>query len=87
MKVIVRSLELGDVIWVAKRKDEEELVLEHVLERKRADDLVASIKDGRFKEQKVDLLKLAIIFFPASCGVSPYLTVFSWIQDFFFFFC
>ena len=30
-----------------------ELVLEHIVERKRMDDLVGSIIDGRFKEQKV----------------------------------
>ncbi|RUP47862.1 hypothetical protein BC936DRAFT_145256 [Jimgerdemannia flammicorona] len=56
VRVVVRSLELGDVVWVARRtEDEEELVLDYVLERKRADDLVASIKDGRFKEQKFRL--------------------------------
>jgi crossover junction endonuclease MUS81 len=33
--------------------EENEIVLDFVLERKTLDDLVASIKDGRFKEQKV----------------------------------
>lgn len=55
--VDVRSLELGDAIWVARQSTDEgpidELFLDIVLERKRMDDLVSSIKDGRFKEQKV----------------------------------
>lgn len=31
----------------------EELVLDHIVERKRLDDLCSSIIDGRFREQKV----------------------------------
>lgn len=60
---ITRPLELGDAMWVAKGKlmnehgrptgEEVELALGHVVERKRIDDLVGSIKDGRFHEQKV----------------------------------
>jgi len=61
---IMRSLELGDAIWVAKCKDPatlsnhgeqgDEVVLDWIVERKRLDDLVGSIKDGRFHEQKVN---------------------------------
>ncbi|KIY43487.1 hypothetical protein FISHEDRAFT_62570 [Fistulina hepatica ATCC 64428] len=55
-----RELALGDVCWIAKRRyprgDEyDEVVLDTVLERKRLDDLVGSIKDGRFHEQKYRL--------------------------------
>lgn len=71
----IRSLPLGDFLWIAKPKppydsafrtqnwgDEEgkggdEIVLEHVIERKRLDDLLGSIKDGRFHEQKFRLQK------------------------------
>lgn len=57
IRVEVRSLDLGDVMWVAQKSNGqgpvEELFLDIVLERKRMDDLVSSIKDGRFKEQKV----------------------------------
>ncbi|CAG8494658.1 7514_t:CDS:2 [Dentiscutata erythropus] len=57
----VRNLELGDVIWVARKNTAfsqmEELVLDYILERKRMDDLVGSIKDGRFREQKFRLSK------------------------------
>jgi crossover junction endonuclease MUS81 len=60
---IVRSLELGDALWVAKCHDSraleaygeegDEVMLDWIVERKRLDDLVGSIKDGRFQEQKV----------------------------------
>lgn len=44
-----------------------ELVLDHIVERKRLDDLCSSIIDGRFREQKVPLLALlALLFLPAS---------------------
>ncbi|CAG8541288.1 2832_t:CDS:2, partial [Racocetra fulgida] len=58
--ISVRNLELGDVIWVARKNTTspmEELVLDYILERKRMDDLVGSIKDGRFREQKFRLSK------------------------------
>ncbi|CAG8652029.1 6698_t:CDS:2, partial [Scutellospora calospora] len=49
------------VIWVARKKNGlspmEELVLDYIIERKRMDDLVGSIKDGRFREQKFRLSK------------------------------
>lgn len=35
----------------------DEIVLEHIIERKRLDDLISSIKDGRFHEQKFRLKK------------------------------
>ncbi|KAI9246201.1 hypothetical protein BY458DRAFT_591073 [Sporodiniella umbellata] len=48
-----RSLDLGDVVWIARNKNSgQELFLDYVIERKRLDDLIASIKDGRFTEQK-----------------------------------
>lgn len=55
--VTKRALDLGDVIWVARKKGStisaDELFLDVIVERKRMDDLVTSIKDGRFDEQKV----------------------------------
>lgn len=62
----VRALELGDAMWVAKFKDPgflsrhgeeggDEVMLDWIVERKRLDDLVGSIKDGRFHEQKFRL--------------------------------
>lgn len=62
----VRALELGDAMWVAKFHDPgylsrtygeegDEIMLDWIVERKRLDDLVGSIKDGRFHEQKFRL--------------------------------
>ncbi|KAK9235685.1 hypothetical protein V1525DRAFT_409250 [Lipomyces kononenkoae] len=54
----VRALGLGDTLWIATHKRTgEEVVLEHIAERKRLDDLVSSIKDGRFHEQKYRLMR------------------------------
>ncbi|KAL8976092.1 MAG: hypothetical protein Q9205_007839, partial [Flavoplaca limonia] len=63
----VRALPLGDFFWVAKCTDphfltghgEEgtEIALDYIVERKRLDDLISSIKDGRFHEQKFRLRK------------------------------
>ncbi|KAL9118854.1 MAG: hypothetical protein Q9187_004590 [Circinaria calcarea] len=68
--VIKRSLELGDALWVAKCKDPlllarlgeegDEIVLDYIVERKRLDDLVASIKDRRFHEQKFRLRRSGV---------------------------
>lgn len=59
VNVITRSLDLGDVIWVARKKgslnQSDEVFLDYIIERKRMDDLVSSIRDGRFVEQKTRL--------------------------------
>jgi crossover junction endonuclease MUS81 len=61
----MRSLEVGDAQWIAKCNDPtflprhdaegDEVVLDWIVERKRMDDLIGSIKDGRFHEQKFRL--------------------------------
>ncbi|XP_025160359.1 crossover junction endonuclease MUS81 isoform X2 [Harpegnathos saltator] len=49
----VRRLKVGDFAWIAKcKKTNDELVIPYIVERKRIDDLSASITDGRFHEQK-----------------------------------
>jgi crossover junction endonuclease MUS81 len=58
VRVETRALRLGDMCWVARRRDglggeEDECVLDYVVERKRLDDLCSSIKDGRYNEQCV----------------------------------
>lgn len=50
-----RTLDVGDAVWIARCEDGSEIVLDYIVERKRLDDLVGSIKDGRFKEQKYRL--------------------------------
>lgn len=67
---LVRPLELGDFFWVAKlhsntfltQRGEEgdEIALDWIVERKRLDDLVGSITDGRFQEQKFRLRKSGV---------------------------
>ncbi|KAL4870952.1 crossover junction endonuclease mus81 [Aspergillus spectabilis] len=66
----VRALEVGDIIWVAKFHDPtflsrygeegDEIMLDWIVERKRLDDLIGSIKDGRFHEQKFRLQRSGI---------------------------
>ena len=59
----LRLLHVGDLLWVARerlvhnyigpgRRLGRELVLNTIVERKRMDDLVSSMTDGRMKEQK-----------------------------------
>ncbi|KEY68485.1 hypothetical protein S7711_01257 [Stachybotrys chartarum IBT 7711] len=70
VKPIMRSLELGDAQWIAKPHDPgllarhgsegDEIVLDWIVERKRLDDLVGSIKDGRFHEQKFRLKRSGV---------------------------
>lgn len=57
-----RSLKVGDFTWIARDKDskDHELVLPYIIERKRMDDFGASIKDGRFHEQKFRLRKCGL---------------------------
>lgn len=84
IKPIVRPLEIGDFLWVAKcndpgflaRHDEEgdEVMLDYVVERKRLDDLCGSIKDGRFHEQKFRLRKSGVhhvVYIIENFSVSP----------------
>lgn len=69
-KPLVRPLELGDFFWVAKCHDPDllsrygedgsEICLDWIVERKRLDDLVGSITDGRFQEQKFRLRKTGV---------------------------
>ncbi|XP_051156626.1 crossover junction endonuclease MUS81 [Leptopilina boulardi] len=57
----VRRLNVGDFMWIARcRTTKRELVLPHIVERKRIDDLEQSLKDSRYKEQKVRLKQSGI---------------------------
>ncbi|KAL6718781.1 Crossover junction endonuclease mus81 [Lecanora helva] len=71
IKPIVRSLGLGDFFWVAKlhsptflsqhgEEAGDEVALDWIVERKRLDDLVGSITDGRFQEQKFRLRRSGV---------------------------
>lgn len=54
-------LSLGDILWIYKDPVTNiEYVLDYILERKTLDDLAASIRDGRYREQKYRLKKSGI---------------------------
>jgi crossover junction endonuclease MUS81 len=56
--------EFADQLQAMTRDDQEEhsteIVLDYIVERKRLDDLISSIKDGRFHEQKFRLRKSGV---------------------------
>ena len=57
IEIECKNLELGDIVFINNESElncKEELIM---IERKTVDDLMASIKDGRHREQKIRLLK------------------------------
>ena len=71
----MRRLSVGDFLWVARDRvatrpvpgslalpRRREAVLEHIVERKRMDDLAGSIMDGRCSEQKVHTYTAASVW-------------------------
>ncbi|OAA61253.1 DNA repair protein [Niveomyces insectorum RCEF 264] len=82
---LVRALSLGDALWVAKCHDPDllrrcggaegdEVVLDWIVERKRQDDLIGSIKDGRFREQKFRLRRCGlrhVVYVIEESGLDP----------------
>ncbi|KAM4612331.1 crossover junction endonuclease MUS81 isoform 2-T2 [Polymixia lowei] len=80
----IRKLNVGDFLWVAREKvtpvpgqlrapPGRELVLDHIIERKRMDDLCGSIIDGRFREQKFRLKRCGLrkpIYLVEECGTA-----------------
>lgn len=60
MPIQVRRLPVGDGIWIARhRNDQQEYVLDFIVERKKVDDLRQSIRDNRYKDQKLRLLVMS----------------------------
>ena len=60
--VQVRRLPVGDGIWVARHIHKcMEYVLDFIVERKNVDDLRCSIRDNRYKEQKLRLLVFVLV--------------------------
>ena len=54
IEIECKNLELGDIVFTNNESGNKELIM---IERKTVDDLMASIKDGRHREQKIRLLK------------------------------
>ncbi|XP_023634629.1 crossover junction endonuclease MUS81 isoform X1 [Capsella rubella] len=56
IKIEVRRLPVGDCIWIARHKClEDEYVLDFIAERKNVDDMRSSIRDNRYRDQKLRL--------------------------------
>ncbi|XP_051228193.1 crossover junction endonuclease MUS81 isoform X1 [Lolium perenne] len=59
--VKMKRLPVGDAIWIAHHKVlHTEYVLDFIVERKSVDDLVGSIRDNRYKDQKLRLKKCGL---------------------------
>ncbi|KAF9611967.1 hypothetical protein IFM89_037250 [Coptis chinensis] len=58
---IVRRLPVGDAIWIARHRElGSEYVLDFIVERKGVDDLHCSIKDNRYRDQKLRLVRCGL---------------------------
>ncbi|XP_074583617.1 crossover junction endonuclease MUS81 isoform X2 [Curcuma longa] len=59
--VEARRLPVGDAIWLARRREcNTEYVLDFIVERKRVDDLCKSIRDNRYRDQKLRLQRCGV---------------------------
>ncbi|KAM0912304.1 hypothetical protein ACQ4PT_012975 [Festuca glaucescens] len=59
--VEMKRLPVGDAIWIARHKVlHTEYVLDFIVERKNVDDLVDSIRDNRYKDQKLRMQKCGL---------------------------
>ncbi|KAF3647016.1 Crossover junction endonuclease MUS81 [Capsicum annuum] len=57
----VRRLPVGDAIWIARNKFiGTEYVLDFIVERKNVEDLQSSIRDNRYRDQKLRLLRCGL---------------------------
>ncbi|GMN53715.1 hypothetical protein TIFTF001_022837 [Ficus carica] len=60
-QIEVRRLPVGDGIWIARHKYlGREYVLDFIVERKKVDDLRSSIRDNRYRDQKLRLLRCGL---------------------------
>ncbi|KAG4989058.1 hypothetical protein JHK85_032041 [Glycine max] len=61
IQIEVRRLPVGDGIWIARHKTlNSEYVLDFIVERKKTNDLCSSIRDNRYKDQKLRLLRCGL---------------------------
>ncbi|ESW21004.1 hypothetical protein PHAVU_005G033000 [Phaseolus vulgaris] len=61
IKIEVRRLPVGDGIWIARHRTlDSEYVLDFIVERKKIDDLRSSIRDNRYKDQKLRLRRCGL---------------------------
>ncbi|XP_047941322.1 crossover junction endonuclease MUS81 isoform X2 [Salvia hispanica] len=61
IQIEVRRLPVGDGIWIARHKYlGSEFVLDFIVERKKVDDLRQSIRDNRYRDQKMRLVRCGL---------------------------
>ncbi|KAH6810674.1 Restriction endonuclease [Perilla frutescens var. frutescens] len=61
VQIEVRRLPVGDGIWIARHKYlGSEYVLDFIVERKKVDDLRHSIRDNRYRDQKMRLVRCGL---------------------------
>ncbi|KAK1316387.1 Crossover junction endonuclease MUS81 [Acorus calamus] len=61
IQVEVRRLPIGDGIWLARHRNlNKEYALDFIVERKNIDDLRMSVRDHRYKDQKLRLLRCGL---------------------------
>ncbi|PIN23483.1 Endonuclease MUS81 [Handroanthus impetiginosus] len=61
IQIEVRRLPVGDGIWIARHKYlGSEYVLDFIVERKKVDDLRQSIRDNRYRDQKMRLVRCGL---------------------------
>lgn len=60
--ITVLSLDVGD-IWLCNEDDDNNSTPLLIIERKRSDDLIASIHDGRWREQKTRMMQTGVPLF------------------------
>ncbi|XP_057521903.1 crossover junction endonuclease MUS81 isoform X2 [Amaranthus tricolor] len=61
IQIETRRLPVGDAIWIARHKQAgKEYILDFIVERKNVDDLRGSIRDNRYKDQKLRLQRTGI---------------------------
>ncbi|MCO5584676.1 hypothetical protein L7F22_038607 [Adiantum nelumboides] len=61
IEVEMRHLPVGDTLWLARHKvTREEYVLDFIVERKNVSDLLHSIRDTRYKQQKLRLMRCGL---------------------------
>jgi crossover junction endonuclease MUS81 len=68
----MKRLPVGDALWIARRRGfGTDYVLDFIVERKNVDDLVGSIRDNRYKDQKLRLKVSSELDLNFVIGIKP----------------
>jgi ERCC4-type nuclease len=72
----MKRLPVGDALWIARHRGlDTDYVLDFIVERKNVNDLVDSIRDNRYKEQKLRMKVPSRLYLNFVAGIIklPYL--------------